>query len=82
MRVLVESQGKPAGIVRTGANGRFIAHVAAGDTLLHFDAVPGYLAPDTQALRVSAPGGDTLELAGLWLVPAPEVKSQNLSVEQ
>jgi len=72
VRVLLETQGQPAGAARTGADGRFMLSAAAGDNLLMFDAVPGYLPPDTRALRVNAPGGETLELPGLWLAPIPE----------
>lgn len=72
VRVLVETQGQPAGAARTGADGRFMLNAAEGDNLLIFDSVPGYLAPDTKALRVNAPGGGTLELPGLWLAPIPQ----------
>lgn len=72
VRVLVETQGQPAGAARTGADGRFIVHAAEGDNLLRFDSAAGYLPPDTRALRVNAPGGETLELPGLWLAPIPE----------
>ncbi len=72
VRVLVETQGQPAGAARTGADGRFLLNAAEGDNLLIFDSVPGYLPPDTRALRVNAPGGQTLELPGLWLAPIPE----------
>ena len=72
VRVMLETQGQPAGAARTGANGRFLLRAAAGDNTLHFEDAPGYLPPDTRALRVSAPGGDTLELPGLWLAPIPD----------
>ncbi len=72
VRVLLETQGEPAGAARTGADGQFLLRAAAGENILHFDSIPGYLPPDTRALRVSAPGGETLELAGLWLAPIPE----------
>ena len=74
VRVLLETQGQPAGAARTGADGRFKLNAAAGDNLLIFDAVPGYLPPDTKALRVNAPGGETLKLPGLWLAPIPAFK--------
>lgn len=72
VRVLLETQGQPAGSARTGPDGRFMLSSAAGDNLLIFDSVPGYLPPDTRALRVNAPGGETLALPGLWLAPIPE----------
>ena len=72
VRVLLETQGRPAGAARTGGDGRFRLQAAEGDNLLLFHSAPGYLPPDTRALRVNAPGGGTLELPGLWLAPIPE----------
>ncbi len=71
VRVLLETMGRPAGAARTGADGRFRLDAAEGDNTVLFEEVPGYQPPDARSLRVQVTGGQTLELAGMWLAPLP-----------
>lgn len=71
-RVLLESSGQAAGAVRTGRDGKFRLEAPEGINTLHFEAVDGYLPPDTRAMQVTVPARNTLELPGLWLAPVPD----------
>lgn len=71
-RVLLETQGQAAGATRTGADGRFRIDAPEGINTLHFEAVDGYLPPDTRALKITVKAGEILELPGLWLAPTPD----------
>lgn len=71
IRVLLETMGHAAAAARTGPDGRFRLKAAAGANTLYFESMEGYMPPDTRALRVTVPAGDTLELPGMWLAPAP-----------
>lgn len=77
-RVLLETQGQAAGATRTGADGRFRLDAPEGINTLHFEAVEGYLPPDTRALKITVKAGETLELSGLWLAPTPDYTLQVL----
>ena len=71
-RVLLETQGQAAGATRTGADGRYRLDAPEGIYTLHFEAVDGYLPPDTRALKITVKAGETLELPGLWLAPTSD----------
>jgi len=71
-RVMLETRGRAAGATRTGADGRFRLEAPEGVNTLHFEAVNGFLPPDTKALNVTVAAGEEHALPGLWLAPAPE----------
>ncbi|HNR33427.1 MAG TPA: carboxypeptidase-like regulatory domain-containing protein [Candidatus Hydrogenedentes bacterium] len=74
VRVLLESSGNVAALVRTGATGEFDFEAAAGQNVVRIDAAPGYAPPAINTVSATVTEGQELTLPGFWLAPLPVEK--------
>lgn len=72
VRVLLETNGNIAGMVRTGATGEFVFETAEGANLVRVEAAPGYFPPEINTVSATITQGQELVLPGFWLAPLPE----------
>ncbi len=70
-RLVLEIEGKPTAVVRTGPSGTYELAASVGENLVRLDAVPGFLPPPSPAIRVTVQADETTELPGFWLMPIP-----------
>lgn len=70
-RLVLDTQGNAAGVVRTGHAGEFALPAMAGENLVRLDAAPGYLAPEPPAVRIQVAEGKEVALPTFWLAPIP-----------
>lgn len=70
-RIVLETEGNAAAILRSGPGGEFAVDAAEGESLLRFEAAPGYLPPESNAIRVEIREGQEVELPIMWFVPLP-----------
>ena len=80
-RIVLESHGNRAAILRTGAKGVFRAKTAAGEAVVRLESAPGYQPPPSEATRVMVPEGKEVELPGMWLAPIPVYHLQVLGAD-
>lgn len=78
-RILADANGNRAAIVYSGPTGEFQVRVAAGETVIRLETAPGYLPPETGAIRIAVAEGQDIELPGMWLAPAPRFRLQVLA---
>ncbi len=71
-KLVLETQGNVADIVRTGSNGMFKLSATEGENIVRLHAAAGYRKPETSAVRVDVVESKQLELPTFWLAPIPE----------
>lgn len=71
VKILIETNGAKAAIVRTGTTGEFSTTVAEGDNLVRVENAPGYAPPVQSYTRIRVAAGEEKVLPGLWLTPLP-----------
>lgn len=81
VRLVLTTAGSTAAAVKTGADGAFSVEAVEGENILQLDEAPGYLAPESPALKATVVAGATLDLPGFWLAPVPRVQLRVVDLE-
>ncbi|HPO15464.1 MAG TPA: carboxypeptidase-like regulatory domain-containing protein [Candidatus Hydrogenedentes bacterium] len=71
VKILIETNGAKAAVVRTGVTGGFLTTVAEGDNLVRVENAPGYAPPAQSYTRIRVAAGEEKVLPGMWLTPLP-----------
>ncbi len=71
-RIVLESNGVPSAVTRTGPTGEFEFDAAEGENVVRLDKVPGYMLPPQPALRVQVSANNPAEVGTFWLAPIPK----------
>lgn len=77
-RLVLETHGNVAAVLRTGHTGKFEMSAAEGENLLRLGAAPGFLSPQNPVTRVHVTRGRVVELPTFWLAPIPPYHLQIL----
>ncbi len=79
VKILVETNGAKAAMLRTGPTGEFFTVVAEGENVVRLENAAGYLPPAQSVTRFSVAAGEAKVLPGIWLAPLPVYRLQVLS---